>query len=447
MIGLTRLDQPASHLIIAGSDSMDLYLALRRRGLPSRQPPPRPAAFRKEQHAGRTDRRAEFACGDRGGARSKCRHSSAPAPAVADPDRLARKRCRPEDPRQAGSRWAFGSKPACRCQAGPRAFRRTGTASARWKTQREIAMTSLATPATLACGLHPRSSHAVRRRRRAIDLEAFWQLCERQIEAGVTALVVCETTGEASTLSPDEQSQHHPRRRRGRARPRPHHRRRGIELDQPGDRADAARGGSGRRRGALGRALLQQADAGRHRGAFPRDRRLDRAADHPARRSCAGPSASSPTTRWSRLAQSRQLHRPARRYGRRGAPARGCSARLPAGFRLLSGDDATALAFIASGGDGCISMVANVAPNLCRTIYACCRHENWQSARALHGRLAPLASALAKESPAALKAALHALGLMHAGVRLPLVELDGAAARDIARLVVAIGERDFAAAS
>ena len=122
-------------------------------------------------------------------------------------------------------------------------------------------------------------------------------------------------------------------------------------------------------------------------------------------------------------------------------------ARLPAGFRLLSGDDATALPFIASGGDGCISMVANVAPNLCRTIYACCRHENWQSARALHGRLAPLASALAKESPAALKAALHTLGLMHAGVRLPLVELDGAAARDIAHLVAPIGERDFAAAS
>src|SRR6478752_5316074 len=33
--------------------------------------------------------------------------------------------------------------------------------------------------------------------------------------------------------------------------------------------------------------------------------------------------------------------------------------RLPTGFRLLSGDDATALAFIANGGDGCISVVSN----------------------------------------------------------------------------------------
>jgi 4-hydroxy-tetrahydrodipicolinate synthase len=120
---------------------------------------------------------------------------------------------------------------------------------------------------------------------------------------------------------------------------------------------------------------------------------------------------------------------------------------LPAGFRLLWGDDVTALPFIADGGDGCISMVANVAPNLCRTIYACCRHENWQSARALHSRLAPLASALAKESPAALKAALHMLGLMRASVRLPLVELEASAAREVARLIAAIGERDLAAAS
>ena len=38
------------------------------------------------------------------------------------------------------------------------------------------------------------------------------------------------------------------------------------------------------------------------------------------------------------------------------------SALVPPGFRLLSGDDSTALAFMASGGDGCISMISNVAP-------------------------------------------------------------------------------------
>src|ERR1700761_52954 len=40
----------------------------------------------------------------------------------------------------------------------------------------------------------------------AIDIGAFRMLCERQVEAGVSALVVCETAGGASTLTADEQS-------------------------------------------------------------------------------------------------------------------------------------------------------------------------------------------------------------------------------------------------
>ena len=53
---------------------------------------------------------------------------------------------------------------------------------------------------------------------------------------------------------------------------------------------------------------------------------------------------------------------------------------LPPGFRLLSGDDATALAFIANGGDGCISLVSNVAPDLCQAIFSSCRQGRLQSA-------------------------------------------------------------------
>ncbi len=88
---------------------------------------------------------------------------------------------------------------------------------------------------------------------------------------------------------------------------------------------------------------------------------------------------------------------------------------LPPGFRLLSGDDATALAFIADGGDGCISLVSNIAPDLCRTIFTSCRQGRLQSARYLQSRLAPLTAALAKESPAALKYALCLLGFMSPG--------------------------------
>jgi 4-hydroxy-tetrahydrodipicolinate synthase len=73
---------------------------------------------------------------------------------------------------------------------------------------------------------------------------------------------------------------------------------------------------------------------------------------------------------------------------------------LPAGFRLLSGDDATALPYVANGGDGCVSIVSNVAPELFQTIFANCRMGRPQTARYLQNRLASLTAALAKESPA-----------------------------------------------
>jgi 4-hydroxy-tetrahydrodipicolinate synthase len=67
-------------------------------------------------------------------------------------------------------------------------------------------------------------------------------------------------------------------------------------------------------------------------------------------------------------------------------PAR-LRSRLPAGFRLLSGADATALAFVAAGGDGCISAMSNIAPDVCRTIFLNCQHGRLQSTRHLQSRL------------------------------------------------------------
>jgi len=117
---------------------------------------------------------------------------------------------------------------------------------------------------------------------------------------------------------------------------------------------------------------------------------------------------------------------------------------VPLGFRLLSGDDATALAFFASGGDGCISAASNVAPELCQVIFSSCRQGRLQSARYLQSRLAPLAALLAKESPAALKYALCLLGFMRAGTRLPIVELADAAKAEVASAIAAIGDEDLA---
>ena len=117
---------------------------------------------------------------------------------------------------------------------------------------------------------------------------------------------------------------------------------------------------------------------------------------------------------------------------------------LPPAFRLLSGDDATALAFIANGGDGCISITSNVAPDLCQAIFSNCRQGRMQSARYLQSRLAPLTAALTKESPAALKYALCLLGFMRPNTRLPIVELDDAAKAEIASAIAEIGDEDLA---
>src|SRR6267154_1556269 len=121
--------------------------------------------------------------------------------------------------------------------------------------------------------------------------------------------------------------------------------------------------------------------------------------------------------------------------------------RLPAGFRLLSGDDATALPFIANGGDGCISSVSNVAPELCQAIYLNCRQGRPQTARYLQSRLAALTAAVTRESPAALKYALCLLGFMSPATRLPIVELTDAAKAEVASALAEISDEDLACPS
>ena len=46
---------------------------------------------------------------------------------------------------------------------------------------------------------------------------------------------------------------------------------------------------------------------------------------------------------------------------------------LPPDFRLLTGEDSTASAYLLSGGDGCISVESNVTPDLCRRMHECCK--------------------------------------------------------------------------
>ena len=110
-------------------------------------------------------------------------------------------------------------------------------------------------------------------------------------------------------------------------------------------------------------------------------------------------------------------------------------------FRLLTGDDATALAFIAQGGNGCISVTSNVVPGLCRNMFLACRHGQIASAQRWAVPVAKLTAALFREtSPAPLKYALSLLGLMSPKVRLPLVELTDQTKAEVAAVIAQVCE-------
>lgn len=91
-------------------------------------------------------------------------------------------------------------------------------------------------------------------------------------------------------------------------------------------------------------------------------------------------------------------------------------------FCQLSGEDATATAFLAQGGHGCISVTANVAPALCARMQRAWREGRLEEMAEIRDRLMPLHHALFLEtSPAPVKYAASLLGRAEETVRLPLV--------------------------
>jgi 4-hydroxy-tetrahydrodipicolinate synthase len=276
----------------------------------------------------------------------------------------------------------------------------------------------------------------------AVDRETFAKLCERQIAAGVPAIVVCETAGEASTLTPVEHETII------RAAVKIAHGRTRVIAGAGSNSTSQAIELTRRAEAAGADAVLSvvpyynkpmQAGIDAHFRAIADSTGLPIVLhDIPSRtiRELADDTL-------TRLAESRQFIGLRDGTGDVARPMR-LRSRVPPGFRLLSGDDATALAFIATGGDGCISMISNVAPDLCRVIFAGCRQGRLQSARYLQHRLAPLTAALSKENPAALKYALCLLGFMSPNTRLPIVELADAAKAEVASAIAEIGDEDIA---
>src|SRR5271168_3675084 len=216
-------------------------------------------------------------------------------------------------------------------------------------------MTVLAQPATWLAGYIPDLPTPFDEADR-IDLAAFARLCERQIEAGVSALVVGETNGEASTLTPAEHDcivRAAVAIARGRA----------CVIAGAGSNSTSQAIELARRAEAAGAdAVLSvvpyynkpmQAGIGAHFRAIADSTALPVILhDIPARtvRELSDATVSS-------LSQSRQFIGLRDATGDLARPLR-LRTMLPSGFRLLSADDMTALAFLASGGDGCISAIS-----------------------------------------------------------------------------------------
>ena len=96
-------------------------------------------------------------------------------------------------------------------------------------------------------------------------------------------------------------------------------------------------------------------------------------------------------------------------------------------FRILSGDDTTCCELMLAGGHGCISVTANVAPRLMQELCSLATHNEQQKARALQERLTRLHSSMFLESnPIPAKYALSLKGMIQNHLRLPLTPLSSA---------------------
>jgi 4-hydroxy-tetrahydrodipicolinate synthase len=268
-----------------------------------------------------------------------------------------------------------------------------------------------------------------------VDVAAFEALCRRQIERGTAGLVPCGTTGEAALLSLAEQHQVIAAAVRVAAGRVPviagagsNNTATAIELAQSAEKAGAS-------------ALLcvapfylkpTQTGLMAHFKAIHDATRLPIILyDVPSRTACSLNDVV--VTRLAALPRIVGLKDATADVPRVGRLRR----RLGDEFLLLSGDDATQMAFRSAGGDGCISVTANVAPALCAALHAAIDSGRTAEVARLDRLLMPLHRALFLESnPIPLKRALSHLELIQDALRLPLTPLSPECDR---RLVAVLG--------
>ncbi len=267
-----------------------------------------------------------------------------------------------------------------------------------------------------------------------VDFQALEALCHRQIDAGTAALVPCGTTGEAPLLSPGE-----------------HLRVVEATVAAAGGRVPVIAGaGSNNTQTAVelaraaeqagARALLcvtpyylkpTQAGLVAHFTAIHDAVGLPIILyDVPSRTAC--PMADVTIKRLADLPRIVGLKDATGDIPRVKLLRR----RLGERFILLSGDDASQAAFRLAGGDGCISVTANVAPVLCAALQDACGRRDGDAIARLEAILAPLHSAMFLEAnPIPVKRALHRMRLMVDGLRLPLTPLSPAADAQLAEVL------------
>ncbi|HET6307035.1 MAG TPA: 4-hydroxy-tetrahydrodipicolinate synthase [Rhodopila sp.] len=253
-----------------------------------------------------------------------------------------------------------------------------------------------------------------------VDEAGFVRLCERQIASGTTGLVVCGSTGEAAALGADEQAvviRLAVDAARGRVP---------VIVGCGGLSTEAAASVAGVAATCGATALLcaptpyvkpSQEGIIAHMRVLAQVSGLKLIAyDVPGRVGVAIRDETAARLFEAGLAvgikdATADLGRPPRLRALCGAE-----------FVQLTGDDATAAAYRAAGGHGCISVTANVTPALCAALQAAWDSGDLTSFGRWRDLLAPLHDALfAETNPVPLKAALEILGLATGEVRLPLL--------------------------
>jgi 4-hydroxy-tetrahydrodipicolinate synthase len=264
----------------------------------------------------------------------------------------------------------------------------------------------------------------------AVDEDAFVALVERQIAGGVHGLVPVGTTGETATLSHEEH-------------------RRVVELC-----VATAKGRVPVVAGAGSNSTAEAIELVRHAKTVGADAALV-VTPYYNRPSQAGlyahykaindavqlpvliynvPGRTSVDISNDTLAQLAKLPNMVGIKDATGDLARASLQRLQCGedWVMLSGDDPTALGYIAHGGHGCISVTANVAPEQCSQFYNDALSGQWQGALYGQDRLIRLHKALfADASPSPTKFALAHLGLCAEDARLPIVPCSEAARTEV----------------